>query len=118
MITRCPAVSLVLRGGANSSRADHADDDRERRQVLAAPGVLAEQPAAEVQQHQQACGERRLHDHERRQQQGQHLQGPAEDRQARAHQPAGAFEQPADECDAQVLLVGSLLRVHRLQGDP
>ncbi len=104
--------------GREHARTDDAEDDRERREVLAAPGVLAEHPPAEVQQHEQAGGQRRLHDHQRRQQQRQHLQRPAEDRQARAHQPARAFDEAADERHAQVLLVRSLLRVHRLQGDP
>jgi len=104
--------------GREHSRADHADDDRQRRHVLAAPGVLAEHPPAEVQQHEQTRRERRLHDHQRRQPQRQHLQRPAEDRQARAHQPAGALEQPSHQRQAQVLLVRRLLRIHRLQGDP
>ena len=86
--------------------------------MLAAPRVLAEDPPAEVQQHQQTGGERRLDDHQRRQQQRHDLQRPAEDRQARAHQPAGAFEQAPNQRQAQVLLVGRLLGVDRLQGDP
>jgi hypothetical protein len=116
VIVRCPPVSLELRGGAHSP--DHAGDDRQRSQVLAAPRVLTEHPPADVQQHEQAHSERRLDDHQRRQQQGQHLQRPAEDRQARAHQPARALEQASDQRQAQVLLVRCLLGIHRLQGDP
>jgi len=99
-------------------RADHAEDDRKRRQVLGAARVLAEHPLAEQQQHEQARRERRLHNHQRRQQQRHHLQRPAKDRQARAEHPAGAFEQPAHERHPQVLLGRRFAGVHRLQGDP
>ncbi len=86
--------------------------------MLGAAAVLAEHPLAEEQQHEQPRRERRLHHHERRQQQRQDLQRPAEDRQAGAHHPARTFEQPPHEGYAQVLLVGRLPGVHRLQGDP
>jgi len=86
--------------------------------MLAAPRVLAEHPPADVQQHEQASRQRRLDHYERRQQQRQHLQRPAEDRQTRAHQPAGSLQQPSDQRHAQVLLVRRLPRLHRLQGDP
>jgi len=98
--------------------ADHADHDRERRQMLAAPRVLAEHPPGGVQQHEQPRGERRLDHHQGRQQQRHDLQRPAEDRQARAHQPARTLEQAADQRHAQVLVVRRLLGVHRLQRDP
>ena len=49
--------------------ADHADHDREHREVLLAPGVLAEHSLREEHQHEQSAGERWLHDDERRQQQ-------------------------------------------------
>ncbi len=100
------------------TRADHADDDRERRQVLAATRVLAEHAPPDVQEHQQTRRQRRLHHHQRRQQQRQHLQRPAEDRQARAHQPARPPQQAAHKRQAQVLLVRRVLRIERLQGDP
>jgi hypothetical protein len=76
-----------LRSAARRSeqgRADHADHDREHRQVLVAPCALAQHALAQQQQHQQPGGERRLHDHERGQQQRHDLQRPAENRQARA----------------------------------
>ena len=90
-------------------RADHADArSRAIAHVLVAPGVLAEHPLAEEQQHEQAHRERRLHDHQRRQQQRHDLQRPAEDRQARAEQPARAPHEPPDQRQAQVLLRGRL----------
>jgi hypothetical protein len=104
--------------GREQARADHAEDDRERRQMLSSSGVLAEHPLAEEQQHEQPRRERRLHHDQRRQQQRHDLQRPAEDRQARAEQPAGASQQPPDERHAQVLLARRLPRVHRLQRDP
>jgi len=76
-------VPAGFAGGARrraQAGADHAEHDRERRQVLAAPGVLAEQAPAEVQQHEQARRERRLDHDQRRQQQRHDLQRPAEDR--------------------------------------
>ncbi len=86
--------------------------------MLVAPRVLAEHPLAEEQQHEQAHRERRLHDHQGRQQQGHHLQRPAEHRQPGAEQPAGALQQADHQCRTQVLLVGRLLGIHRLEGDP
>jgi hypothetical protein len=98
--------------------AEHADHDRDGRQVLVAPGVLAEYPLAQEQQHQQAGRERRLDNDQWRQQQSHHLERPAQDREPRAHQPAGAPEQSAHQRQPQVLLVRRLPGVHRLQGDP
>jgi len=86
--------------------------------VLVAARVLAEHTLGEEQQRKQAGGEGWLHDHQWSQQQRDDLQGPAEDRQSRAEQPARAPEQPPDESDPQVLLLGRLPGVRRLQGDP
>ncbi len=69
-------------------------------------------------QHEQAGRERRLHDDQRSEQQRDDLQWPAEDRQARAKQPARAAHQAPRERQAQMLVVWRLLGVHRLQGDP
>jgi hypothetical protein len=52
-----------------SGDADDTDDDRKHREVLAPPGTLAEHALAEEQQYEQADGHRRLHDHQRDQQQ-------------------------------------------------
>jgi len=99
-------------------RADHADDDRERREVLVAPGALAQHALPEQQQHQQPGGECRLHHHQRGQQQRHHLQRPAEHRQPGAEQPAGPSQQPTHQRQAQMLLRRRLPRVQCLQGDP
>jgi hypothetical protein len=107
----------AARGGEHR-RSDHAQDDRDHRHVLVAPGVLAEHPLAEEQQHQQADRERGLHDDERREQQRHHLQRPAEHRQSRPEQPAHTAHQAHHQRHPQVLVVGSLPGVHRLQGDP
>jgi hypothetical protein len=80
--------------------------------------MLAEHALREEHQHQQTGGEGRLHDHQWSEQQGQHLQRPAQDRQAGAGQPAGSPEQAPGERQAQVLLVGRLLGIHRLERDP
>ncbi len=108
-------------GGARrraQPRADHADHDRRHRDVLVGARVLAEHPLPHEHQHEQAGGERGLHDDQRREQQREHLQRPAEDRQARAEHPAPAPEQSPDQRQAQMLLAGRLLGVHRLQRDP
>lgn len=110
-------MARATRRGAQAG-ADHADDDCGDRDVLVAPGVLAEHALSQEQQHDQTGRERRLHHHQRGEQQCQHLQRPAEDRQARAEHPAPAPDQPPDQCQAQVLFRGRLLGVHRLQGDP
>jgi len=86
--------------------------------VLVASGVLAEHPLPHEHQHEQARGERGLHHDQRREQQREHLQRPAEDRQARPQHPAPAPDQAPDQRQAQMLLVGRFLGVHRLQGDP
>jgi len=112
-----PRLARVARGG-EQPRAEHAEHDRDRRQVLVASRVLAEHPLAQEQQHEQPCGERRLHHHQGREQQRHDLQRPAENRQSRADQPAGTPEESLHERQSQVLVVGSLLGVHRLEGDP
>jgi len=104
--------------GRRQARADDADDDRRHRDVLHAPCVLVQHALREEHQHEQAGRQRRLHDDQRRQQQGDELQRPADDRQARPQQPARAAHQAPGERQAQVLFVGRLLGVHRLQGDP
>lgn len=100
------------------ARSDHAEHDRAHRHVLIAPGVLAEHPLGQEQQHQKAHRERRLHHHQRRQQQRHNLQREAEDRQARAEQPARPPDQAPYERETKVLSAGRLLGVHRLQRDP
>ena len=100
------------------SRSDHADHDRRHREVLVPAGVLTEHSLSHEHQHKQAGGERGLHDDQRREQQRDHLQRPAEDRQARAEHPASALEQAPDERQAQMLLAGRFLGIHRLQRDP
>lgn len=100
------------------ARADDAGDDRQHGDVLIAPGVLTEHALGHEHEHQQASGERRLHDHERRQQQGNDLQREAQDRQPGAEQPARAPDQAPRERQAQMLLAGRLLGVHRLKRDP
>ncbi len=65
-----------VRGAARrreQSGADHAAHDRADRHVLIASRVLAQHPLGEQHQHEQPGGERRLHDHERREQQREHL---------------------------------------------
>jgi len=99
-------------------RSDHADHDRRHRQVLGASGVLAEHSLAEEDEHQQAGGQRGLYDHQRREQQRNHLQRPAEDRQARSEHPASVPDQAPDQSQAQVVLARRFLGAHRLQGDP
>ncbi len=108
--------------GAAARRRDRdprdADHDRAHRDVLVASPALSEHPLAHEQQHEQAGCERRLHEHERREEQRDHLQRPAEHREPRAEQPAPALEQPARERDPQMEAARRLLRVHRLQRDP
>ncbi len=110
-------VTGAARRRAQSS-SDHADHDRRHRDVLVFARVLAEHPLPHEHKHEQARGERGLHDDQRREQQRDHLQRPTEDRQARAEHPAPASDQPPDQRQAQMLLAGRFLGVHRLQRDP
>jgi hypothetical protein len=100
------------------ARADHPDYDRRHRDVLLSTRVLAEHSLSQEHEHEQPGRQRGLHHDQRRQQQRDHLQWPAEDRQARAQHPAPAPDQAPDQGQAQMLLVGRLLGVHRLQRDP
>ncbi len=113
---------LGVVGGVAGRRAqrrpDHADHDRADGNVLVAAGPLAEHVLADQQQGQQAARESRLDDDEGSEQQRHHLQRPAEDRQARAEQPARALYEAPEEGQPQMLLLGRLSGVHRLQGDP
>lgn len=100
-------------GGAHDAQHDRRDGD-----VLAPPAVLVQQPLPEQQQHEQPGRERRLHDDQRGEQQREHLQRPAHDRQARAGQPADPGQQVARQGHPEVLAMGGALGVHRLEGDP
>jgi len=100
------------------ARADHADHDRRHRNVLMPARVLAEHPLSQEHEHEQAGGERGLHHDQRCEQQRDHLQRPAKDRQAGAEHPASTLDQPPDQRQAQVIVAGGLLGVHRLQSDP
>ena len=100
------------------SGANHADHDCADRRVLVAPGVLAQHPLGEQHQHQEARRQRGLNHDERSEQQREHLQRPAEDREAGAEQPPRALHEAPGQRETEVLLVGSLLGIHRLQGDP
>jgi len=114
----------LLRGVGRAARrrkqsgAEDADHDRADRRVLVAPGMLAQHPLGEQHQHQEARRQRGLHDDERSEQQREHLQRPAEDREAGPEQPTGAPQEAPGQRETEVLLVGSLLGVHRLQSDP
>lgn len=109
-------------GGAERRReqrcADDTDHDRAHRHVLVASGVLAEHPLGKEQQHEQTSCERGLNDGEWREQQRDHLQRPAEERQPGAEQPTRSSDETPRERQTQVLLVRRLLGVRRLQRDP
>jgi hypothetical protein len=98
--------------------ADHPHHDRSHGHVLVFAGVLAQHPLGEEHEHQQPGRERRLDDDEGGEKQRDHLQRPAEDREARAEQPAGPPDQSPDEGEAQMLVVGRLLGIHRLERYP
>jgi len=51
----------------------HANHDRRHGNVLVAPRRLAEHALSDQQQYQQPSGQRRLYDHQRSEQQSQHL---------------------------------------------
>jgi len=108
-------------GAARRSKqpgADHAGHDRADRHVLVSPRMLAKHALGEQHQYEQARRQRGLYDDERSEQQREHLQWPAEDREAGAEQPARALHEAPGQRETEVLLVWSLLGVHRLQGDP
>lgn len=109
---------MRVAGRGSQGSAEDAEHDRGHRDVLVASGVLPEHALSDEQQHQQARGQRGLHDHKGREQQRYDLQRPAENREAGAEQPPGALDQSRDQRDAQVLLVGRLPGIQRLQGDP
>jgi len=98
--------------------ADHAEHDSAHREVLGASGMLAEDALGQEQQHEQPDRERRLDDHERREQERHDLKRPAEYRQTRAQEPARAARQAPHERHAQVLVRRRLAGVERLDADP
>jgi len=61
-------------------RAEHPEHDGRNRHVLVPACALSEHPLADEHQHEQAGRERRLHDHQRGQQERENLQRKAEDR--------------------------------------
>lgn len=115
---RGPARVRVAARGRAQPRPDDAEHDRADRQVLARAGALAEHALADNHQHRQAQRQRRLHDNQGCEAEGHHLQGPAEHRQGGAAQPAHTPNQAQRERHTQVLLLGGLARVHRLQRKP
>ena len=114
---RCSERMLVERGGANRPAPMTPITIAIIARCSLRPACSPSIRCAEEHQHEQAAGERRLHDDERSEQQRDDLQRPAEDRQAGAEQPACAAEQAPGQRQAQVLAVRRVLGVHRLQGD-
>lgn len=104
------------RGGERG--ASDADHDRDHRDVLPPAGALAQHPLARDHEHEQPGRERGLDDDERREQQRSDLEGPPEQRQAGAEQPAALRDEAAHEREAEVRPGRGLLRVHRLQRNP
>lgn len=117
-VERSSAGVVGAAAGRRKRDPGDPDHDRRHREMLTAACTLAQHPLAHDHQHEQACGERRLHDHERRVFEGDHLQRPAEHGQPCAEQPASASEQPRGEREPQVRVRGRLLGVHRLKRDP
>ena len=97
---------------------DHADDDREHRDVVASPGPLAEHPLGEEHEHEQPRREGRLDDDERGEQQGDDLEREAEDREPRAGEPAGPLHELAGQAHAQMVSLVHLAGVEGLQRNP
>ena len=94
VIVSCSEVWVVRAGGAHSATPMTPTTIAPIAMCSVAPGVLAEHPfGRRTSSTSRPIAERRLHDHQRRQQQRQHLQRPAEDRQPGAEQPARATEQ-------------------------
>jgi hypothetical protein len=117
-VEREVANVFVAAVGRRERNAGDADHDRSHREVLDATSSLAEQALPHEHEHQQAGGERRLHDDQRREDQRDHLQRPAEHREPRAEQPAPASDQPRGKRQPQMVVQRRLLGVHRLIGDP
>jgi hypothetical protein len=117
-VEREVADIFVAAIGRRERDAGDPDHDRRHREVLEAPGPLAEQALAHEHQHEQAGCERRLHDDQRRENQREDLQRPAEHREPRPEQPAPAPDQPRSEREPQVVIQRRLLGIHRLKGDP
>jgi hypothetical protein len=117
-VEREVADVFVAAVGCRERDAGDADHDRRHREVLEATGPLAEQTLAHEHQHQQAGGERGLHDDQRREDQRDHLQRPAEHREPCPEQPAPAPDQPRGKRKPQMVVQRRLLGVHRLKGDP
>lgn len=80
----------VVQRGCRRCRAGDAEDDREDCKALAPAGALAEYALPREHQHEQPCCKRGLDDGERREQQREHLQWPAKQRERCAKQPAPA----------------------------
>jgi len=80
--------------------------------------VLSEHALPQEQKHQQPHRERRLHDHQGGQQQGEDLQRKPQHRGRGAREPARALEQAPGERQAQVLFVRRLSGIERLERDP
>jgi hypothetical protein len=93
---RLTGVMGVAWGGRQRG-ADHAEHDRRHREILVASRVLVQHPLREEQQYEQSGGQRRLDDHQRSQQQSDHLQGPAQNRESSAEQPANTSDQTPDQ---------------------
>lgn len=103
-------------GGDRAEQHDAGHDGRHRRE-LAPADTLAEMARADHEQEDQAERQGRLDDGQRREQQRGRMQGPAEQVEPGAQQPAA----PADEADeqrrAQALVLRRIASVKRLQGE-
>jgi len=80
--------------------------------------MLPEDALRDEHQHQQAGGQRRLHHDQGRQQEGEHLERPAQHGEAGAEQPARLAHQPQGERYAEMLLARGRLGLGGLVGHP
>jgi hypothetical protein len=108
---------LRLAGGRRPREERDPEDHGGHAQDLALPHPLSKEAGADDEEHDEAHRQGRLDEREWDQQERADLRHPPEQRKAGPEEPARPGDQAPEQGEAEMLLVGRLPRLERLQPD-
>jgi len=114
-----PAAGRVVRLAMRRRPGEQPDPRGHRSDAhhLAAADRLVQKPDAVGKHHDEACGERRLHERQRDEHERTHLGDPAAEGEAGSREPDGPPHEPDEERRPKRVLLRNLARLEGLQGD-
>ena len=112
-----PGVVMRLVHGRGPADCSHPGRDREHGDDLPPAHGLAQQGRSDHQQEDEPDGQRGLHERERREREGEGLQGPPAEVERDPEQPAWTPDQPPEQPDSERMLMRDAPGFERLEGD-